>query len=356
MQNMDFTPDFQRILAKNAKRRGCAVPLYLLAPSGFSMEAQRNERALARLIDAGFYVINPQVVMRRYQRFAGRDDERLADLHVLLTMPVAELPKIVLSVRGGYGAMRLLDGLTADEWRALATKLAARGTLVVGFSDLTAIELALLAHGGLPTVAGVMLSGDIGAPVPNAFTMQHFVDLCQGMPLDVRVDTPQPHVVHGASTAITGTLWGGNLTVLSALVGTPYLPQIDGGILLLEDVGEQPYRLERMLQTLRLSGVLARQQALLLGQFSMGKLTDAYAQDYDLAAVVAYLYAQTGLPIYTDFPFGHVPSRVSVPLGVTLTLTAVQGGAAGYRAQCAPYFGLQDERFAERLDFSKLFG
>lgn len=356
MQVADFTPDFQDILAKNAARRGQAVPLYLLAPSGFSVEAARNERALARLIAAGFYVINPQVVTRRCQRFAGKDAERLADLRDLLTLPEAALPKIVLSVRGGYGAMRLLDGLTAAEWHTLAAKLAARGTLVLGFSDITAIALALLAHGSLPTAAGVMLSGDFGAPVPNAFTMQRFVDLCHGLPLNVHVTTPQAHIAHGAQAAITGTLWGGNLTVLSSLVGTPYLPQIDGGILLLEDIGEQPYRLERMLQTLRLSGVLARQQALLLGQFSMGKLVDAYASDYDLAAVMAYLHMQTGLPIYTDFPFGHVPSRVSVPLGVTATLTAIDGGAGGYRAEWSPYFSLQAEPFAERLDFAKLFG
>lgn len=353
MQHLNFTPSFHHVLAKNAEHHGQAVPLYLLAPSGFSMEAERNERALQRLIEAGFYIINPQVVLRRDQRFAGSDDERLADLRDLLTMSDTALPKIILSVRGGYGAMRLLDGLTVDEWRMLAKKLANRGTLVFGFSDITAIELALLTYGHLPTAMGVMLSGDFGAAEPNAFTMQHFVDLCQGVALDVCVKTPQQYLTQNAAT-LTGTIWGGNLTVLSALVGTPYLPQIDDGILLLEDIGEQPYRLERMLQTLRLSGVLARQQALLLGQFSLGKLTDAYASDYDLAAVITYLHQQTGLPIYTDFPFGHVASRVSVPLGVTMTLTAVNGGASGYRAKCAPYFSLQDEPFAERLDFNQL--
>jgi len=114
-------------------------------------------------------------------------------------------------------------------------------------------------------------------------------------------------------------LWGGNLAVLVSLLGTPYLPKVRGGVLFLEDVGEHPYRLERMLTQLLHSGVLAQQKAIVLGQFTNYKLVP-HDKGFKLASVVAWLRSQVAVPVLTGLPFGHVPTKVLLPVGAKIDL------------------------------------
>ena len=116
------------------------------------------------------------------------------------------------------------------------------------------------------------------------------------------------------------TLWGGNLSVLCSLVGTPYLPMVKGGILFLEDVGEHPYRVERMLTQLMHTGILAQQKAVVLGAFSGYKLVPGYDRGFDMPAVVTWLRAQLKVPVLTGLPFGHVPTKVLLPVGQKVRL------------------------------------
>jgi muramoyltetrapeptide carboxypeptidase len=114
-------------------------------------------------------------------------------------------------------------------------------------------------------------------------------------------------------------LWGGNLSVLSSLVGTPYLPTIKGGILFLEDVHEHPYRIERMLTQLLHAGVLAQQKAIVLGQFTNFKLVP-HDKGFKLASVVQWLQSQVKARVLTGLPFGHVPTKVLLPMGAPVSL------------------------------------
>ena len=339
---------FATIKAQCEAQKGRGVPMHLVAPSGFGSDEQRNLLAIDRLTKAGFYIDNPEVIGRRYLRFAGSDNERLGDLSRLLEMPVHDLPKILLGVRGGYGAMRLLTQLTDSHWRTLTQKLKARGTLLMGFSDFTALQLSMFAKGGLPYVAGCMLGSDFGKPAVNTDTIQSFINLCRQNQLTIQVPETQ---VYAIKPRITGKIWGGNLSVLAAMVGTPYMPSVDNGILFLEDTGEQPYRLERMLQTLVLSGILAKQQAIVLGKFNFNGISDAYHGDYTFDTVIRTIQQATGLPIYTDFPFGHVAQRINFPLGVPVTLDAV---GSGYQAIFSQFYNLSHEKNVGNLDFSKL--
>ena len=116
------------------------------------------------------------------------------------------------------------------------------------------------------------------------------------------------------------SLWGGNLAVLASLVGTPYLPDIKGGVLFLEDVGEHPYRLERLLTQLLHAGVLGRQKAVVLGQFTDYKLVP-HDKGFKLASVVDWLRQQTKTPIVTNLPYGHVPTKVLLPVGAQVSLS-----------------------------------
>ncbi len=317
---------FTDIQAQCQTMRDIGVPIHLLALSGFGGDEQRNIRALQRLTQAGFYVDNPEVIQRAYLRFAGTDNERLQDISVFLNTPVEQLPKILLGVRGGYGAMRLLNRLSLAEWRSLSAKFKERGTLLSGFSDFTAIQLAMMAQGNLPYIAGAMLNSDFGKEVVNENTIQSFINICTQDKLTINITQSQPYQI---KKQLSGILWGGNLSVLSALVGTPFLPDVNGGILFIEDVGEQPYRIERLLQTLYLSGVLAKQQAIVLGKFNFNGISDAYDGDYTFDTVLKYIQQTTKLPIYTDFPFGHVAERINFPLGVPVTL---QKTMLGYQA------------------------
>ena len=115
------------------------------------------------------------------------------------------------------------------------------------------------------------------------------------------------------------TLWGGNLSVLVSLLGTPYFPQIKGGVLFLEDISEHPYRIERMLSQLLHAGVLAQQKAVVLGQFTQYKLTP-HDKGFKLQSVVDWLRGQIKIPVLTDLPFGHVQTKVCLPVGKIISL------------------------------------
>jgi muramoyltetrapeptide carboxypeptidase len=118
-------------------------------------------------------------------------------------------------------------------------------------------------------------------------------------------------------------LWGGNLAVLVSLLGTPYFPEVKGGVLFLEDVAEPPYRVERMLTQLLHSGVLARQKAIVLGQFTEYKLTP-HDKGFNLRTVTQWLSSQLRIPVLANLPFGHVPTKVLLPVGAKVDMV-VQG-------------------------------
>ncbi|ENS5755290.1 LD-carboxypeptidase, partial [Neisseria gonorrhoeae] len=134
--------------------------------------------------------------------------------------------------------------------------------------------------------------------------------------------------IQRADVETEGTLWGGNLSVLASLAGTPYMPDIDGGILFLEDVGEQPYRIERMLNTLYLSGILGKQRAIVFGDFRMEKIRDLYDSSYDFSAVAKHISRTAKIPVLTGFPFGHIADKITFPLGAHTRIR--MNGNGGY--------------------------
>ncbi|MDH6151179.1 MULTISPECIES: muramoyltetrapeptide carboxypeptidase [Paraburkholderia] len=296
----------------------------LIAPSGYPHDPEVLHRALHRLRAQGHRVDGEEAAKRRYQRFAGTDGERAADLNRLAD-PSRELPDVVLAVRGGYGAVRILHGL---DYEGLQRRLADQPIALVGHSDFTAIQLALLARAGLKTFGGPMLMSDFGAEQLSEFTMRHFWSALTQSTITVESDTPQAQ-----SVDVTGTLWGGNLAVVASLVGTPYMPLVQGGILFVEDVNEQPFRIERMIYQLHLAGILAQQKALVLGDLSGGKPYD-YDNGYDLHAMVEQVRSLIGIPVVTGLQYGHVHNMVTLPVGADAHLVA---NAHGFRLTASGY-------------------
>ena len=289
----------------------------LFASSNVGGINERNQLALDRLACAGFKVDNPTITTRQYLRFAGTDSQRASDLQNIATGAIAA-PKLLLGVRGGYGAVRLLPMV---DWSTLGRIMKERGTILAGFSDVTAIQCALLAKGGMSSLAAPMLYSEFGKTKPDQVSCRQFAEALTNPNLiieiaDASLTSPNlPSILTNSEPkTLRGTIWGGNLSVVSALAGSEYLPRIDGGIVFLEDVGEQAYRIERMLYDLYLAGVFKNQQAIVFGALS-GSGEDSYDKRYDVATVIRQLHKLTGLPIYSGMRFGHIGQKHSFPLG-----------------------------------------
>ncbi|MBV8273081.1 MAG: muramoyltetrapeptide carboxypeptidase [Cupriavidus sp.] len=292
-----------------------SIEVRLIASSGYPHDVAIAARGCAWLKHHGYHVNNPDVLARRYLRFGGTDQERLSDLHAIGTGPAREL---TLAVRGGYGLARLLDRI---DFARIAAQAKATGTPIVGHSDFTAFQLAYLALAGGVSFAGPMLLADFGEERVDPYMWQHFEGILHDPAYSIDVESPQVT----APVMVEGTLWGGNLAMLCTLPGTPYMPKIDGGILFLEDINEPPYRVERMLLQLLHAGVLARQQAIVLGDFSNYRTTD-YDNGYNMDAVFDYVREQLRIPVLTGLPFGHCPRKLTLPVGAHARLTAHADG------------------------------
>ncbi|MDB5741817.1 MAG: Muramoyltetrapeptide carboxypeptidase [Polaromonas sp.] len=304
--------------------------IYIYSPSSAVRDKPSFKRGVKRLIGLGYDVEVDVSALCVHQRFAGDDATRLAAIH----RAAASGANVALISRGGYGLTRLLSAI---DYQAVANAVA-RGTQFVGFSDFTAFQMALLAKTGAVTWAGPSLGEDFGALEGADDIMEAcFGDLVtgQGEGSGWRLPKNAINLIATKASAISATtendayyinnamLWGGNLTMLASLVGTPYLPAVNDGIVFIEDVGEHPYRVERMLAQLLQAGILGKQKAIIFGQFSNYKLVP-HDKGYKLASVVAWLQSQVNIPVLTGLPFGHVATKVLLPVGLPVTL-AVEG-------------------------------
>ena len=305
-----------------------ANDLILFSPAGVVAQAVAVRRAAKRLAAQGFTVQLDASALARHQRFAGEDAARVVALHRV----AQAAPAVALATRGGYGLARMLDAL---DWQALAASVE-QGTRWVGYSDCTLLQLAALAHGagGSDRAAhdaggfwhGPMACEDFGRD-PKVGDIDDVTEGCflEAMAGDLEaVGFRTEPGFDGLE--VTGRLWGGNLTLVNSLLGTPHWPRVKGGVLFLEDVNEHPYRVERNLLQLHQAGVLAAQKAVVLGHFSDWKKSPL-DRGYTLKTVVEHLRGVCGTPILTGLPLGHVPTKVSLPQGRRVTLTVSQRDA-----------------------------
>lgn len=274
-------------------------PVAVIAPaSGFDRPA----------FEAGLAVLGQRYrprfgdgIFTRHRYLAGSDERRLAELLAALTDPEV---KGVFCARGGYGATRLL-------MRLLRAAPAGAPKPLVGFSDITALHLWLAAH-GRTSIHGPVLT-QLGR-LPQATQARLFALL--------ESDEPAPDLA-GTETYVSGVaegrLLGGNLSVLSRMIGTPYMPLLEDTVLLLEDQGERPYRLDRMWTHLELAGVFARVRGLVLGDFTQCEESGA---PYGSADLLRELAQATGLPCAAGFPVGHGERNEALPLNVRVRLDA----------------------------------
>ena len=319
--------------------------IYIYSPSGAVRDKAAFRRGIKRLQALGHEVEVDEAALSSYQRFAGDDATRLAAIE----RAAASGADVAMISRGGYGLTRILPGIAYKK----VARAIEHGTQFVGLSDFTAFQLAVLARTGASTWAGPSLCegfgvsdeadaadghGNDGKAGPDEIMEACFDDMLQGQGegtgwrqhKERAEDIAQAGAFHarrlGEAANFTlqdGLLWGGNLAVLCALLGTPYFPAVQGGILFLEDVAEHPYRIERMLTQLLHAGVLGRQKAIVLGQFTEYRLAP-HDKGFKLQSVINWLRSHLKVPVLTNLPFGHVPTKVLLPVGKRCDLQ-VQG-------------------------------
>ena len=305
--------------------------IYIYSPSGAVRDKQSFKRGVRRLQALGHEVEIDAAALTSHQRFAGDDITRLAAIH----RAAASGADVALMSRGGYGLTRILPAI---HYKQVAEAIAS-GTQFVGLSDFTAFQMAMLSKTGAVTWAGPALCEDFGSEsAPDDIMQACFDDFASGqgegcgwrltkknslVATNKVADTPMDTKADNVFYAKNAMLWGGNLAVLASLVGTPYLPAVKGGILFLEDIGEHPYRIERMLSQLLHAGVLAQQKAVIFGHFTHYKPVP-HDKGFKLATVVSWLQSQIKTPVMTGLPFGHVATKVMLPVGRKITL-AVEG-------------------------------
>jgi len=289
--------------------------IYIFSPSSAIRDKAVVRRGAARLRALGHDVELDEAALATHMRFAGDDQTRLAAIH----RACASGADVALITRGGYGLTRLLPAI---RYRAVA-KAIEGGLRFVGLSDFTAFQAAVLAKTGAVTWAGPALGEDFGVEgEPDDIMQACFEDLVSGQGEGTGWQLPKAQAP-ARPLQLKGTLWGGNLSVLASLAGTPWLPQVRSGILFLEDVHEHPYRVERMLTQLLYAGVLGRQKAVLLGHFTNYKPVP-HDRGFRLETVVDWLRGQIKAPVLTGLPFGHVSTKVALPVGARVDL-AVEG-------------------------------
>ncbi|WP_175625749.1 MULTISPECIES: muramoyltetrapeptide carboxypeptidase [Oxalobacteraceae] len=300
----------QAVRMLNASVDGSPIVIGLVAASGYAVNPDAVAHGIENLQAQGCIVKNFSDPERKFQRFGATDEERIAQLYAAAKDPEVD---IVLALRGGYGLTRLLPEL---DFKLLADS----GKLFVGHSDFTALQMGLLAHRGVGSFSGPMLCDDFVREELSAYTLNSFWRC-----ISQSEYTLTAQAAGNPELEVSGTLWGGNLAMLAHLVGSSYLPRVEGGILFVEDVNEHPYRVERMVLQLLHAGVLDSQQALLLGDFSAYRLTD-YDNGYDFEQMVAYLRTHLPIPVLTGLPFGHGRDKATLVVGAQATLHSQADG------------------------------
>ena len=297
--------------------------IYIYSPSGAVRDKAAFKRGVARLKKLGHEVEVDEAALSSFQRFAGDDATRLAAIH----RAAASGADVALISRGGYGLTRILPGIAYKK----VAKAIEKGTLFVGISDFTAFQNAVLAKTGAVTWAGPSLCEGFGVstpadplaqvPAPDDIMEACFDDLVsgQGEGAGWRQHREAVPLAKTSYRIPNATVWGGNLTVLTSLMGTPFFPDVKGGILFLEDVAEHPYRIERMLTQLLHAGVLARQKAIVLGQFTQFNLV-SHDRGFKLQSVIDWLRTHLKTPVLTNLPYGHVDTKVILPVGARADL------------------------------------
>jgi len=287
----------------------------IISPASTPDELSRVEHGVKYLESLGYRVKIGANVGKNHGYLAGTDQERVDDLHYMFKDKTV---KAIFTLRGGYGAFRLLDKI---DYRLIKNN----PKIFVGYSEITSLQMAFFQKAGLITFAGPMVAVDFQDEV-SPYTNEYFWATITSNKKLGKIKYPEVEkLLYLQKGTASGRVVGGNLAVFAALLGTQYFPNLTGKILMIEDIGELPYRVDRMLNQLRLSGVFKKVKGIILGRFVDCNEHDPEKKTLTLGEVIQDYIGSVKVPSVYTFPHGHIKDFVTIPFGLKVNLNATKG-------------------------------
>ena len=273
----------------------------IVMPSSYHKMTVQNKNTIAKIFEQhGYNTQWSPYAQTPEKAFGILDKEKITDLHQAFD----QQPDIIMALRGGYGSERLLPKLN---WN----KIKKSKSLLVGCSDTTVLQNAYLAKTGKPSITGMIATFLVNKNFSNS--TKSFFQLLSGQAVDLKKFSTL------APGRATGTLIGGNLNCFATLLGTPYLPKLKGKILLLEEVHEAPFRVDRVLTHLKTAGVFDQVSGVILGTFHEC-VHPKETKDIEVQQVLKNFFKNFKIPVVCNVPYGHSPQHICLPLGTKTTI------------------------------------
>lgn len=288
----------------------------IVSPASCPPDEEIFRQGVRYLRQKGYNVVESDHVLDKRGYLAGKDTDRVDDLNNMLNDPKIDA---VICSRGGYGAPRIIDQIDFEG-------LKKNPKIFVGYSDITSMNLAIWKKTGLVTFSGAMVAVEMGRRIA-AFTEQNFWKMLTSVePIGLLANPPDLPIRVFSPGKAEGRLLGGCLSLINVLLGTSYCPDFEGAILFIEDIDEEPYRVDRYLAQLKLAGILNQVSGIVIGQFIDCHPKDPEKPSLELEEIFQDYFSELNIPIMANFAYGHSMVKHTMPVGVQAILDTENGG------------------------------
>ena len=284
----------------------------IISPASSADDLTKVETGVKYFEKLGYQIEVGKNVGKSQGYLAGSNEERLNDLHYMFKKKDV---KAIISIRGGYGSTRLLDKIDYNLIRM-------NPKIFVGYSDITALQMAFFTRAGLVTFAGPMVAVDFHNEVDPSAEENFWTMVTTNKKIGKVVCLNGEKIFQLTKGDKSGRIIGGNLSLITSLVGTKFLPPMRDKILMLEEIGEAPYRIDRMLNQLRLAKVFNQVSGIILGAFIDCNEKDPTKKTLTLNEVIEDYFAKLKIPVVYNFRHGHIKDNLTIPLGINIRLNA----------------------------------
>ncbi len=297
-----------KIIKPRRLRKGDLIGL--VAPASTPSALEKVEKGVQYLERLGYRAVVGKHVMETYGYLAGTDEHRAEDINTFIR---DKNVKAIFAIRGGYGTPRLLSRVDYRE-------LKANPKIIVGYSDITALQMAVFCKIGLVSFSGPMSGVEMWNVIDPYTEEQFWRSITSSKPIGALENPAEEPTLTLREGKGSGLLLGGNLSLLISLMGTPYLPRLRDAVLILEDVDEAPHRIDRMLAQLKNAGVLRNLSALLLGKFTDCNPSDPTKPHLTVDQVLREAADSVACPVIANVQYGHIPKKLTIPFGLRTTV------------------------------------
>jgi len=295
----------------------------IISPASPQRDPARLQRGIVYLENKGYEVVIGRHALDSHAGYlAGTDQQRIEDIE---TMFADETIDAIMCARGGYGTTRILNHVNYDIIRANPKPF-------IGFSDTTALQAAIFSRSGLITYSGAMPSVDFADDI-DTFTEASFWSMLTSDIHDTNIHVDISEIYKEGIAE--GNLICGNLCLLATLCGSSFMSVFNDSILMIEDIGEEPYRIDRYLSQLELSGVLHSIKGLLIGDFTPPNQPVASVPQRSYQEIISDYAGRIQCPVLGTFPYGHIKRKLTLPFGIRIRMDANDGTITFLESQCA---------------------